>query len=128
MPYLRRFPWSPEGHKLVAESCAMNSIADEFIFGLPQLVSSFKLETKLTGKSSKRFRLQFNGVDNVEAKVDGKPLPRATDFGGNCTIVVTASAASEQRHRSRRASHSRTKNLAAGHPRLRIRGLDRLLR
>ena len=74
----------------------MNSIADEFIFG-PAAVGggSFKLEIKLTGKSSKRFRLQFNGVDNVEAKVDGKPLDLAQQIpAGNCTIVVTASAAS----------------------------------
>jgi hypothetical protein len=74
----------------------MNSVADVSICG-PTAVGggSFKQEIKLTAKSSKRFRLQFNGVTNVEAKVDGKPLDLAQQIpAGNCRIVVTASAAS----------------------------------
>jgi hypothetical protein len=63
--------------------------------GTLRVPSPGKLEIKLTAKSSKRFRLQFNGVNNVEAKVDGKPMDLAQQIpAGNCTILVTASATS----------------------------------
>lgn len=63
--------------------------------GTLRVPSQGKVEIKLTAKSSKRFRLQFTGVNNVEAKVDGKPLDLSQEIpAGTCTIVVTASASS----------------------------------
>ena len=63
--------------------------------GTLRVPSQGKLEITLTAKSSKRFRLQFTGVTNVEAKVDGKPLDLSQEIpAGKCTIVVTASASS----------------------------------